>query len=269
MKFAAIAIFLAVASPSVPNDEAAAASPTGPTEIDQLFTEANRLFNAARSEADLRQAVENYRAILDRGIQNGRLYFNLGNAHLRLKEYGPAILNLRRALLYLPSDPWSLRMIESARAQVTDTFPEGSEKKALRAFLFWHYQTSFATRLWATLAAHSLFWLLLTLGLFTQIPFRRTCLVGLAVLGLAAGISAGVEGVGRGGEDVVVVLPEVEVRTGPGAGYELFFAKPIHSGVEAIAIETRGNWASLEFPGGVRGWTQGSAVERVVPITIQ
>ncbi len=269
MKFAVLALSLAATRPLAPAEGAAPAPPAGQTEIDQLFTEANRLFNAARSEADLRQALENYRAILERGVENGRLYFNLGNAHLRLKEYGPAILNLRRALLYVPGDPWSLRMIESARAQATDTFPERSERKVLRTIFFWHHQTPFETRLWAALAAHVLFWLLLTLRLFTHVPFQRTCLVALAVIGLAAGISAGVEGFGSGTAEVVVVLPEVEVRTGPGAGYELFFAKPIHSGVEAIAIETRGNWVNLEFPGGVRGWTTASAVERVVPIVIR
>ena len=45
-----------------------------------------------------------YQELVDRGIKNGYLFYNLGNAYLRLGEIGPAILNYVRAKQFLPRD---------------------------------------------------------------------------------------------------------------------------------------------------------------------
>jgi hypothetical protein len=241
-----------------------AAEPAGRmSDPHQLFTEANRLFNSARSEADLRLAVQDYRALLARGFRNGHLYYDLGNAHLRLREIGPAILNLRRALAYLPGDPLAAATLEYARRQVVDEFPDKSESKVLSALFFWHRTTSLESRVWTALLAHALFWTLVAARAFLALPFHRTALCAALLLAGAAGGSAAFETLGRRGQEAVIVVPQAEVRSGNGTGYALVFSKPIHSGVEARIRETRGNWKLLEFANQVRGWVLSSAVEPV------
>jgi len=242
---------------------ALAQDPSGDLDVHQLFTEANRLFNAARSPEDLRKAVEDYRSILSRGVQNGQIYYNLGSAHLRLREVGPAVLNLRRAILYLPGDPYAQATLEHARKQVLDEFPQKGQANALSALFFWHHGVSYAGRVWAALADNAAFWTLLVLRKAISFPFGRTALGALAIIGLASGGSALVEGLGQRGAEAVIVAPEVEARSGNGAGFEPVFAKPVHGGVEVRLLETRGNWCWLEFPGENRGWVPSSAVEAV------
>ncbi len=240
-------------------------SSTGQRDPDQLFTEANRLFNQARSEDELRRAVENYRALLERGIKNGHIYYNLGCAHLRMLEIGPAILNLRRGLRHIPHYQRAMATLNYARRQVPDEFPREGEKKALQVLFFWHFRTSFEIRLWVALITHAIFWGFLTVRIFFRLPFHRTLLGALLVVSLATGASAAVEKLYHPGQDAVIVLPEVIVRSGNGDGFEPVFANPVHSGVEVQILETRGNWKQLEFPNGVRGWVLGSAVESVNP----
>ena len=244
---------------------ALAENPQAEADLHQLFTEANRLFNSARSPEDLRKAVEDYRTILARGAQNGQLYYNLGSAHLRLREIGPAVLNLRRALLYLPGDPYAEATLEHARKQVLDEFPQKGERKALQAFFFWHYRTPYSARLWMALAANAAFWGVRVLRKLVQLPFPRTVMGALAVLGFAAGGSVLVENSAGQGEEAVIIAPEVEARSGNGPAFEPVFAKPVHQGVEVRILETRGNWSWLEFPGESRGWVLSSAVEPVAP----
>jgi hypothetical protein len=234
----------------------------GPDDLHALFTEANRLFSSARSKEELQDAAQNYRSILAR-VRNGPIHYNLGCTHLRLRELGPAILNLRRALLYRPGDRRAAITLEKARAGVPDEFPRPSEGKALRTIFFWHYGTSFGARLWGAILAHAAFWTLLAAGSLIRIPYFRSALGGLLAVTIALGTSACVEALSRQGVDAVVIAPEVEVRSGNGTNFDLLLSKPVHSGVEVRVIETRGNWKQVEFPNEVRGWVMGSAVEEV------
>ena len=233
-------------------------------EAAQRLTEANQRFNNAKSEGDLRRAAELYRTLIEGGIQNGPLHYNLGLTHLRLKEVGPAILHFRRSLLYSPLDPYALKALESARRQVQDQLEAPAGASALKALLFWHHETSSAARLWALIVSSAAFWTVLALR-STTVPFRRSLLgvSGAASLLLAGSLLAA--SLSGPGEAAVVVLPEVDVRRGNGPSHEPVFSAPIRQGVEVTILESRGNWQRLEFPNGVQGWTLASGVAAVLP----
>jgi hypothetical protein len=237
----------------------------GGEDVHRLFTEGNRLFSAAKSPEDLQGAVENFRAIIGRGIRNGRLYYNLGCAHLRLQEIGPAIANLRRALLFIPDDARAAATLEYARQQVRDEFPRSGEGSALRTVFAWHYGIPFGLRLWTALLAGAIFWALLAARSFVALPFHRTALAGLLVVAAACGASAAVEGFLRGGREAVIVAPEAEVRAGNGEHFDRLFSKPVRSGVEVRIVEAREGWLQVEFPNEARGWVRASAVEAIAP----
>ena len=258
---ALLALLGQTTAPADPPAAQAAPAPTAERDPHQLFTEANRLFNGARSEEELRKAVGNYQALIARGIRNGHLYYNLGCALLRLRDLGPAILNLRRALLYLPEDARALATLRYAQKQVPDEFPRTEESKALRTLFFWHYQTTFEARLWVALLANAAFWTLLASRLAIRLPFHRTILGILLGFAAASGGSLAADVLSHHGTEAVIVQTEIEVRSGNGAGFPLLFSKPVHSGVEVRIIETRGNWTQLEFPNDARGWVLSSAVE--------
>jgi len=66
---------------------------------EEAFHHANELFAQEKFE----EAISVYESALLNGA-SANLYFNLGNAYLKSKNYGAAILNFRRALLLSPQD---------------------------------------------------------------------------------------------------------------------------------------------------------------------
>ena len=260
-----VAAFAADPDPAAPREASTASAATlrdaGAPE--QLFTEANRLFNGAKSEADVRRAAENYRTLLEKGIRNGRILYNLGCLHLRLREWGPAILALRRSLAYLPSDPYTEASLAFARKQVVDDFRAAEAGGALQTLFFWHRETSFGARFWTFLALHALFWTLFAWGRLRPFPLHRAA---TALLFLASALLAGsllFEAYGSKGEEGVIVAPEADVRSGNGPAFDLALARPVHSGVEVKILETRGSWSLIEFPNAARCWLIANGVELV------
>ena len=66
----------------------------------QLFYNANQAYG----KRDYVEAVEDYVAILDMGLENGNLYYNIGNGFLRLGKAGYAILCYEKAKRLMPQD---------------------------------------------------------------------------------------------------------------------------------------------------------------------
>ncbi len=50
-------------------------------------------------------AIEAFSKLVEKGVRNGKLYYNLANAYLKNGDIGPAILWYERALKLLPNDP--------------------------------------------------------------------------------------------------------------------------------------------------------------------
>ncbi|HIE11941.1 MAG TPA: hypothetical protein EYP63_00690, partial [Desulfotomaculum sp.] len=64
-----------------------------PTTSGADMAQANRLYEAGQYA----EAAVAYQALVDAGAHDGRLYYNLGNAHYKSGDLGRAVLNYRRA----------------------------------------------------------------------------------------------------------------------------------------------------------------------------
>jgi tetratricopeptide (TPR) repeat protein len=65
------------------------------------FEQANALFEAG----DFAGAADAYERILEEHGPRAAVFYNLGNSHLRMEDYGRAILAYERARLLTPRDP--------------------------------------------------------------------------------------------------------------------------------------------------------------------
>lgn len=90
--------------------------------------EANRRFDAG----DFSGAVIGYGEILAKNGPDAAVYYNLGNSHQRLKQYGPAILAYERARLLKPRDPDLTANLALARKAAT-AFEEPGANPRLEA----------------------------------------------------------------------------------------------------------------------------------------
>ncbi len=226
------------------------------------MAEANILYEEGRFS----EAVERYQALVDAGVQNGRLYYNLGDAYFKLNDLGRAILNFRRAQRLLPRDSDVTANLELARAQTLDQIElekEGAFIRLVRRVIGW-------TTLNEAAIGALILWIVLCLLGIGAILFRERRRVFLyvsasvALLLLFGLITVGIRLLDeRGQPPAVIVGTEVKVRSGPGQDYLTEFT--LHAGAEVRVVEQRTDWMRIALPGDLQGWAPGDAVIEIRP----
>ena len=92
--------------------------------------------NEFYKEKNYAQAERLYQGLIDKGFQNGHLYYNLGNTHIRLGNTGKAILNYLRAQKFLPRDQDLQANLKYALQDTVDLI-EWKGPSLIATFLFW------------------------------------------------------------------------------------------------------------------------------------
>ena len=205
--------------------------------------------------AAYREAEEMFASLVADGVENGKLYYNLGNANLQLGRIGRAILNYRRAEELIGSDPQLQANLRYARSLCRNQIQRSGEKELLRTLFFWHYDTSCYHRYIVAAGAYVAFWLLLIARTFVRQGGLAYAAVVLLVVWLSAGVSVAVEIRERGSvREGVAVQNDIVVRKGNGEGYDPQFKESLYEGVEFIVIEQRPGWYKIELSDGNSGW---------------
>jgi tetratricopeptide (TPR) repeat protein len=236
-------------------------------EGSDLFKEANEVYAADASQAeDLyeKAALRFERVVREGGIENGKLYYNIGNAYFRAGDLGRSILNFRKAEQFNPNDPNVQQNLAYARSQRKDELAEKGKTKMMHILLFWHYDFSFEQRFTLFAVCFALLWIAVGVRLFAPRPFLKW-IIGLAGLASAVlGISLVVESLAIKNERPGVVLAEaVTARKGDSESYEASFQEPLHAGAEFVLVEERKNWVQVELPDGRTCWLPSGAVAMV------
>lgn len=218
---------------------------------------------------ELDAAVAGYERVLaDSGIRNGRLYYNVANAHLLKGDLGRAILNYRRAAELIPSDANLAANLAVARQRVATRIDAPAQERVRRALLFWHDETAPRTRFAIFLAANALAWGWLLLRR------ARPRLIGgvwpaaaLAAVAFAMMTSLIIDRRARADDDdAVIVEPQTIGRKGPdAAAYEPSFTEPLHAGVEITIVERRPGWVLVRLADSRETWLSEKSIEPVNP----
>ena len=73
-----------------------------PTSLAGDFASEVATANDLYAKSKFQEAADSYESLIQRGINNGYLYYNLGNTYIRLGKIGPAILNYIHAQKLIP-----------------------------------------------------------------------------------------------------------------------------------------------------------------------
>jgi len=253
-------------------------TPAAPATRRDILANALNLFDQAVDLKDhsspqaqrlYRQALQGFDALIRDGINNGHLYYDAANAHLRLGEIGPAIADYRRALRLLPSDPDVGRNLNFARSLCEIHIPPTPQGAVLQAVFFWHFDTPLRSRKRVALAAYVLFWLVLTARLLTRRRGAASAWLAaiLATVALATGISVGWDMTARQHDRQGVIIADAAVlRKGNGEGYQPQLERPLPEGVEFRVLEDRTDvkknlWYHIELRDGKDGWIRADQTE--------
>ncbi|MBZ0294952.1 MAG: hypothetical protein K8L99_20485 [Anaerolineae bacterium] len=232
-----------------------------PTQVDagSLAAQASSAYEAG----DYTNAISLYRALLDGGIRDSRVYFNLGNAYYQSDNIGFALLNYRRAQQLSPRDGEIYQRLNLARSRRLDI--QGDETLWLDAM---------STFTLAVVTCHELGWIVLTLWfvffacliawilLRTQRNVLRPILFATGlflIVGLSLWLVRGFTEANR--PAAVVVENTATVMSGPGEDYlELY---RLYGGAEMRLLEVRDGWVRFMLPDQRQGWIPQSTVEQV------
>ena len=121
-----------------------------------------RMAAACTPDAYLR-AARTYQKLVDDGVRNGPLFYNLGTALLQTGQIDPAIDAFQRAEQFLGAQSDIRQNLKIAMARKANN--ETAEWPWYRLVLFWHFYLPAATRMMVAAIAFFIFWAALTLRL--------------------------------------------------------------------------------------------------------
>lgn len=222
----------------------------------QTLEKAHGLFRAATNSTMYAEAAQQYEYLVqEEGIHNGQLFYTLGNSWFMAGDVGRAILNYRRAELYLPNNADVKNNLEAALALRSDLIPEKELHPLAARLLGWHFNTSSPLRWWLfalcwIVAWGAWFWL----GRTSKKEARITAVV-TGVLSIVLATSLLSERILEGlAEPGVITAPEVLARKGDGNRYAPAFMEPLHSGTEFQRIDDRKAWWQIRLNDGQTCW---------------
>lgn len=237
------------------------AAQLSPEEASRTFVEANAKYQAGESfkeldpatarEHYLRAALRYERLIREGDLENGRLYFNWANSLLGAGDYGRAILNYRRALLFLPGDELIERNLTLARRQRATNLGVNGTTQPASGFT-WSatakYQGAAFVVVWA------LAWGMMSMSLFRPGKIQRPALTG-AFAAAGALLLLTVASAGQFGQQHGVLTAKQSVaRQGDGVGYQPALAEPLQAGAEFRILQSGSDWSRVELAVGESVW---------------
>jgi hypothetical protein len=214
--------------------------------------------NPTDARAAFATAARKYELVLDSGIVNGPLLYNLGNAHLQAGNLGLAILNYRRAEQFMPNDGRLQSNLRYARSLCRSQIPASGERALVNALLWWHSHIPLHIRLMIFLTGYVIFWLavlarLVGNGRWSGVVLSVSIVSGIVWVVLGGSVAAEVFNIGSRAAGVVIA-DNVIARKGNGLGFEPQFEQPLSQGVEFQVTEQRGDWLDIQLANNSRAW---------------
>lgn len=230
--------------------------------INDSVVAANQLYNTSRYQ----DAIRKYQYVIGQGFESAELYYNLGNAFYKSGNATYAIINYERAKKLAPNDEDIRYNLQLARTQIVDnivTLPEPG-------FMRWWKQliSSQPISFWGTLSISMFYVFLILFGLFLFSRSFQTKRLAfwfslgalfIAVLTLSFGSSLRSNLLKH--NTAVITERSVNVKASPSeTGTEIFI---VHEGVTIQVTEKLGEWVSVSFPDGNKGWVKETAIVRI------
>ncbi len=220
---------------------------------DGLFAQANQEYAAGNFE----DAARDYSSMAKSGEWSAALFYNLGNAFFRARDFGRAILNYERALALEPNHPEAQANLRVAR----------DEARALELTPDWTKRfRQMATINQFTAGALIFFWAAAFLfASFITGRKRRgglvLCIVCILLCLSSVLLIRSLEGGKHGRSLAIVTSAGVQARLATADTSANVLTLP--AGSEVQVEQERGDWIYAILPNDLRGWIPAKDVELV------
>lgn len=224
------------------------------TELPRRFLDGVSAYN----EGAYGEAASAFHAIVESGVNNEKLFYNLGNAYLKQGKLGYAILWYERALRLDSRDPDLAFNLDYARSLTKDAREERANP-FVAVFFFWKDILGDRAIRWTAIFLNLCFWGLLTAQAVRRkkgVPFARYLILGAALVFLA--IACHDYYVTLHVKTAVVISDEVSIRSGlTDDATELFL---LHGGTKVRVEREKADYSRIRFSDGKIGWVRNDAL---------
>ena len=231
----------------------------------QTLDEAHALFRLATNTTMYAAAAQQFEfLIVEEGIQNGHLFYSLGNCWFLAGDLGQAVLNYRRAELILPNNADIQYNLKAALELRTDLIPQKELHPIAAKLLGWHYHVKTAFRWWGFVSCWLIFWAARFFSSKSSKKEIRLIMAGTGILSMVLISSLLTEYfIKRVAEPGVILAQDVLARKGDGSRYAPAFLEPLHAGTEFQRMDDRGTWWQIRLANGQTCWIPSDAAATV------
>jgi tetratricopeptide (TPR) repeat protein len=231
-------------------------------QLEQLFESAN----AAYEQEAFQQAASLYDSLYQMGYESAILHYNLGNAHYRLGQTGPAILNYERALQLKPGFEDAVHNLGLAQARAIDRIVPVPDFLVLR--LWKRLRDSQSSGQWAFWAVLMVWiamgggaWFLLGQNLGARRLSFAVIIGGLLFAMLSMVLASQRYGLEQSSPYAIVMATNVYVKSAPDQDSNDLFI--LHEGAKVELTDRVGEWQEVRLADGKKGWIQPEKLENI------
>jgi tetratricopeptide (TPR) repeat protein len=208
------------------------------------------------------KAAALYEKILAQGIVNGSMFYNLGNAYLKAGKNGEALVNYRRAEMFMPRNEDLQANIQYTLQLTTDKI-EGRDPYAyIKNFCFWYSRLNVRELAILFLIFNLILWSLAIARLFYSGEYLWLALYVSIACAILLGISSGIKMYSFYYSPTgVVTAKEITVRSGGSRNDTALFQ--LHEGAEFDWLDESNGWVKIKLRDGKKGWVQKDTVDKV------
>jgi tetratricopeptide (TPR) repeat protein len=228
--------------------------------VQHWFEKGNSLYEQQHYDS----ALTYYRKIIDAGVTNSDVLYNIGNTYYRKGAVGEAILYYEKARKLNPTDPDILTNIRFANLNIVDRIPE--PERGFFELILWrmHQYFSLSAQLWLLFGLLMLLAALFSLWLYSGHNVRLWIVyfgVLVFAITLLNGISTGIKIYHEESVEYAIVLDSsVDAYNEPNGTKVLFTA---HEGTKFRIRKSLDSWLLVNLPNGVSGWVEDDALGRI------
>jgi len=229
---------------------------------DSLVVIANNAYNQGLYDS----ALVTYSRVINKGVESGELYYNMGNAYYKNNDIASAILYFEKASMILPNDEDVKYNLNIANSMIVDKIEKVPE-------LFYHHWWNsiyniMAADAWAIFALVSFSFLILSIGLFILSKKRGnrklSFYIGMLFLIITIASSAlasqkyylNIEH-----KEAIVFISSITVKSSPTLNSVDLFV--IHDGTKVEIIDRIDSWVEIKIQNGSTGWLPKKSIREI------
>lgn len=208
-------------------------------------------FSATKS---FKEAATKFHMLTNAGVENGKLWYNTGNAYLQCGEIGEAIAAFRAAERYIPNNARLQANLKHARSLSGVDEQPRSSASLLEQLAFWHRGLPTSTKFWLGLICWVTLFTVLIVRQFAYVIAYKSIAIASAIASCALFASVFVDFKHQQHTFGVIVSEDAMIYSGPQADALPLIEKPLTEGLEFEVMNQRSDWIRIQLPNGQQGW---------------